>query len=111
MCGPPMKSTNLAQSPATPYIRPLAALFVVPIIRRTIFFGVVLLTLGIGIRMMFDILRANDLTGIELLILLLFAVTFGWITLAFWTAMSGFILRLSKRDPLSLRRCPPGESH
>jgi len=59
--------------------------------------------------MMFDILRANDLTGIEIMILLLFAVTFGWITIAFWTGMIGFMLRLAKRDPLSLRRFPPWE--
>jgi membrane glycosyltransferase len=106
-----MKSTNLAQSPATPRIRPLAALFAAPVIRRTIFFGLVLLTMCAGISMMFDILRANDITGIEIMILLLFAVTFGWITIAFWTGMSGFILRLAKRDPLSLRRLPPWAHH
>jgi membrane glycosyltransferase len=104
-----MKSTNLSQFSVIPRIRPLATLFAAPVIRRTIFFGLVLLTMFAGISMMFDILRANDITGIEIMILLLFAVTFGWITISFWTGIIGFILRLAKRDPISLRRFPSWE--
>jgi membrane glycosyltransferase len=57
--------------------------------------------------MMLNILRANGMTPIEMAILLVFTVTFGWIALSFWTAMAGFFLRLTQRDPLSLRRSPP----
>ncbi len=40
-------------------------------------------------------------------ILFLFAVTFGWITVAFWTAVIGFVLQLAKLEPISLHRFPP----
>jgi membrane glycosyltransferase len=102
-----MKSTSLSQFPTILHTHSLATLFAAPVIRRTIFFGLVLLTMFAGVSMMSDILRANGMTEIEIMILLLFAVTFGWITIAFWTAMIGFILRLAKRDPISLRRFPP----
>src|SRR5215213_5869215 len=90
----------------TECIGPLAASAAVPALRRTIFFGLALLTTFAGTGMMFEILRANGLTGTEAVIIGLFAVTFGWITVAFWTAMIGFVLRLLKLDPLSLRRLP-----
>ena len=40
--------------------------------------------------------------------LLLFLVLFAWISLAFWSATIGFVLGVSGRDPLSLRRLDPG---
>src|SRR4051812_7864281 len=102
-----MTSTNSAHSLVSSSLRPLAGTCAAPALRRTIFFGLVFLTTFAGVNMMFEILRANGMTGIETAILVLFAVTFGWITVAFWTAMSGFVLRLLKLDPLSLCRLPP----
>jgi membrane glycosyltransferase len=37
----------------------------------------------------------------------LFAVTFAWISIAFWTSVAGFVLQLLRLDPLSLRPSPP----
>lgn len=73
-------------------------------LRRPLFFLLVAATTGYGVSMMFDILRANGLTPLELAILVLFAVTFAWIAVALCTAVIGFVLQLFRLDPLSLRR-------
>jgi membrane glycosyltransferase len=104
-----MITTSSPQLLVTKCIGSLAASAVTPALRRTLFFGLVLLTTCVGTNMMLEILQANGLTDIEMAILVLFAVTFGWITIALWTAMIGFVLQLLRRDPLSLRRCPPWE--
>ncbi len=75
-----------------------------PWLRRLVFFTVVLVTAAAGVAMMFDILRANGITTLEMAILALFAVTYSWITIAFWSAAIGFTLQLLRRDPLTLRR-------
>lgn len=75
-----------------------------PRLRRLVFFSCVLLTSAFGVMTMFHVLNANGITSLEGLILGLFAVTFGWITLAFWTALAGFAFQLLGRDPLSFRR-------
>ena len=72
--------------------------------RRILFFTLVVLTAGLSCRMMFDILVANGMTLIELMILVLFTITFSWLVISFWSAVMGFICHLLKIDPLSLRR-------
>ena len=64
---------------------------------------VVATTLG-GVLLMLDIMRSNGITPLEGLILALFAATFGWISMAFWSGILGFGLHLLGRDPLSLAR-------
>ncbi len=66
--------------------------------RRTLFFGLTLLTALTGGFLMLDILRANGPTPLELLALPLFMVLFGWIAGAFWTAIAGFMVLLAGRD-------------
>jgi membrane glycosyltransferase len=76
-------------------------------LRRVSFFAIVIATTLLGVVMMFDILRANGTTALEAVILALFAITFAWITVAFWGAVIGFVLQLWRRDPLTLRRVAP----
>jgi len=59
---------------------------------------------------MFEILRVNGITPLQCVVLGLFVITYGWITIAFWTAIIGFVLRLSHRDPLTLARVIPKAS-
>ena len=73
-------------------------------LRRRVFSGVVVATTLVGIGMMLDIVRDNGITILEILVLALFAVTFGWISVAFWNAVVGFGLMVLRRDPLSLER-------
>jgi membrane glycosyltransferase len=89
--------TPATQAPALPLIAPLARL------RRLILFGLAVFTAGTGISMMFEILSPNGMTVIEIGILILFIPAFTWISLSFWTAIAGFLLRLTQLDPIWLR--------
>jgi membrane glycosyltransferase len=73
-------------------------------LRRWVFFVLVLASTGFGVNLMLDILSAGGMTLLESSILVLFAVTFAWIAISFWTAVAGFILQLASRDPLTLGR-------
>jgi membrane glycosyltransferase len=73
-----------------------------PRLRRLVFFAAVLATTAWGVALMLDVLSVNGMTALELSILVLFAITFAWISIAFWTAVAGFVLQLLGRDPLSL---------
>ncbi|MEX0582092.1 MAG: glucans biosynthesis glucosyltransferase MdoH [Sneathiella sp.] len=72
--------------------------------RRILFFTLVALTAGLSCSMMFDILVANGMTVIELMILILFTITFSWLVISFWSAVAGFVCHVLGLDPLSLRR-------
>ncbi|MBB3141290.1 glucans biosynthesis glucosyltransferase MdoH [Halomonas organivorans] len=72
--------------------------------RRWVFALLVAATTGLGMWTMFRILHVGGLTPLELAILALFSVTFGWIVIAFWSGVIGFTLTLAGRDPLSLAR-------
>jgi membrane glycosyltransferase len=67
--------------------------------RRLLFFGLTLATSLIASLLMLDILRANSLTVLEAMSLVLFFGLFTWIAGAFWTAIAGFIIRLRGGDP------------
>jgi membrane glycosyltransferase len=71
-------------------------------LRRSLFFGLTLLTAGCATALLLDVLQANGLSGIELLGLLLFFGLFTWIAAAFWTAIAGFAVRLAGRDPAGI---------
>jgi membrane glycosyltransferase len=72
--------------------------------RLPLFLTLVAGTLLGGVWMMLGILASGGLTWLEAVILVLFVPTFGWISLAFWTAVLGFGLQLLRVDPLTLRR-------
>jgi len=67
-------------------------------VRRTLFFGLTFLTSIGASALLFDVLQANGLSGIELVGLALFFGLFTWIAGALWTAIAGFFVRLVGRD-------------
>ena len=67
--------------------------------RRATFFGLTFLSALLAGGLMFDIVKANGLTILEGIGLVLFIGLFTWIAGAFWTAVAGFIIRLRDRDP------------
>lgn len=73
-------------------------------LRRALFFGLTLSSSLLATDKMFDILRANGLSILEALSLLLFFVLFTWITGSFWTAVAGFFIRACGRDPAALHQ-------
>ncbi len=72
-------------------------------LRRYVYVILSLITAVYGLYIMFDILRANDLTAIETVILVLFSICFTWISLAFWSGLIGFVLQMLHLDPLTLK--------
>ena len=75
-------------------------------LRRLLFFGLVLLTTALAVSGMLFVLGPDGLDFRSTLSLILFALLFAWIGQSFWTAVIGLVLRLCRRDPLSLRRLP-----
>ena len=71
--------------------------------RRLSYAVLTILTAVAGVYMMYDILSANGITVLEGIILVLFAISFSWITTAFWSALCGFVLQMLRIDPLSLK--------
>jgi membrane glycosyltransferase len=72
-------------------------------LRRYVYVILSLCTAISGVYIMFDILRANDLTTLETVILVLFGISFTWLSLAFWSGLFGFLLQMLRIDPLTLR--------
>ena len=72
-------------------------------LRRYVYVILSVLTAISGVYIMFDILRANDLTALEAVILLLFGISFTWLSLAFWSGLFGFVLQMLRIDPLTLK--------
>lgn len=66
------------------------------LLRRTMFFGLTFTTAAAAGFLMFDIVRTNGLTYLELAGLLLFVVLFTWISGGFWTVVAGCIIRLTR---------------
>src|SRR5580692_6320267 len=67
--------------------------------RRLLFFGLTLTSSVLASLLMLDILRANSLTVLEAMSLVLFFGLFTWISGAFWTAVAGFVIRLKGGAP------------
>lgn len=74
-------------------------------LRRIVFVVLVVLTGLFGTAVMASIVWASTVSsGVQWAIVVLFAVTFTWISVAFWTALAGFVLHMLQRDPLHLQR-------
>src|SRR6516165_8624381 len=71
-------------------------------LRRTLFFGLTLLTSAAATGLLLDVLEANGVTWIEVVGLVLFFGLFTWITGALWTAIAGFGVQLAGRDPQAI---------
>ncbi|MFC2992473.1 glucans biosynthesis glucosyltransferase MdoH [Halomonas tibetensis] len=74
--------------------------------RRALLAGLVCLTTLIGAGLMWRILQPGSVTPLQWGILALFTAIFAWVAVGFWTAVAGFLLLLTDRDPLTLARRP-----
>lgn len=88
---------DLVQAPADAIQIPARAL------RRYLYAILSVTTAVAGVYIMFDILRANDLTALEAVILVLFGISFTWLSLAFWSGFFGFLIQMLRLDPLTLK--------
>jgi len=66
--------------------------------RRALFFLFTFASSGFATSLMFNILKANGLTVLKSIALVLFVMLFTWIAGAFWTAVAGFVVKIIGRD-------------
>lgn len=72
--------------------------------RRYGLLALVIASTGFAVERMLGVVQADGFSTLDAITLVLFAATFAWITVAFWTALAGFVLGALDRDPLSLGR-------
>jgi membrane glycosyltransferase len=104
---PPLQHFSMVYRPprkAAGFARPWVSASVV---RRMIFFILVLSSTWLGGNTISTILGSEGLTQLTVAIICIFTVLFGWISATFWTALLGFITLTRHRDPFSVH--PPPE--
>ncbi len=69
------------------------------ILRRVVFFGLVLLSTYIASATIITILSPQGISVLEWMIVPVFTFLFGWISINFWTVVIGFFMSLRKREP------------
>ena len=72
--------------------------------RRFVLFAFAAATTAGGIHLLATALGPQVPYGLAIALLVVFALGFGWITLSFWAALIGFVLKVFGLHPLSLRR-------
>ncbi|MEW9797743.1 glucans biosynthesis glucosyltransferase MdoH [Alteromonas sp. CYL-A6] len=81
----------------------LAFIATLPALRLIVMALLVLPSTGLAGWSLYEIFAPNGLTGLEIAQLVPGVILFAWLTMAFWTAVIGFVLSVTERDPLSLR--------
>ena len=75
-------------------------------LRRFVFLALVLATTGSGVALLVSVLPYHGARPLEVVILVLFSMLFGWVTIGFWLSLYGFVLRRFGGDP-----CSPLQRH
>lgn len=74
--------------------------------RRLIVLSLVALSSASATAVMAGILAGDGIDALEIAITLVFALSFAWIAISFWTAVIGCVLQAFAIDPITLRRRP-----
>ncbi len=77
-------------------------------VRRSLFFGLVLISTVIGTLTIKTVLSSGGLSPIKWSIITIFTFLFGWIAINFWTIIFGFFISLSKQDDFLKIPLTPG---
>lgn len=77
--------------------------------RRFLLFGFAAATTAGGVHLLATALGPQVPYALAIALLTVFALGFGWITLSFWAALIGFVLKIFGLHPLSLRRRGAGD--
>ncbi len=73
-------------------------------LRRFLLFGLVLGQTAVAAHFMTEVLPYHGRRPLEIAILVLFALLFGWVSLGFWTGVVGFAVLLAGKDRHSITR-------
>lgn len=72
--------------------------------RRSILVMLVVVTTCLGAVLMSHVLGLEDGRALDLAVLVVFTVSFAWISLSFWASVIGFLLHVLGRHPVTLQR-------
>lgn len=75
--------------------------------RRVIFFTLVTLTTLLALGLLVSVFQTDGFSPVELFLLLLYTILFGWICLAFWSAFMGFWTLLLGQDRCAITQQAP----
>jgi|TARA_B100000161_G_scaffold42050_1_gene25705 membrane glycosyltransferase len=75
--------------------------------RRLFLFGASIAATAYAAWLMTDVLGADQLTIMEMVVVAFFTINFAWISLSFFTGIVGLILRGLKLDAITLKRLKP----
>lgn len=75
--------------------------------RRFFLFGASIAATAYAAWLMADVLGADQLTIMEMVVVAFFAINFAWISLSFFTGIVGLVLRGLKLDAITLKRLKP----
>jgi len=67
-------------------------------LRRVIFFTLTVVTTLVAMGLLTSVYQTDGISLLELILLLLYTILLLWICASFWTAMIGFMIRLTQRD-------------
>lgn len=77
------------------------------LLRRTVYFSLVLLTTAAAMVLLVGVFQKNGVTPLEFTLLILYGLLILWVSTSFWIAAVGFWVQLRGGDPLSITRQPP----
>ena len=80
------------------------------VLRRLILLGLIVVQTYIAAHFMVEVLPYNGTQPLELAIIALFVVLFGWISAGFWTALAGFAVLVIGRDRYAISRTAPPDA-
>ncbi len=75
--------------------------------RRVVLLGLVVAQTYVATNFMIAVLPYHGRQPLEIAMLALFAILFGWISAGFWTAIAGFVLQLLGGDRYAISRTAP----
>jgi len=101
---PPLHRFSMVYRPFVPK-NVLNKLKNILMIRRSVLFVLVLSTTALAGIMVSTILGPEELRPLKYMIISVFMVLFGWISITFWTCLLGFIMLMRRHDPFIIR--PP----
>jgi membrane glycosyltransferase len=78
--------------------------------RRIVLLGLVIGQTVVATELMRAVLPYHGGQPLETLLLVLFAILFGWVSAGFWTAMAGFLVLLIGRDRFAISRSAAGNA-
>ena len=76
-------------------------------LRRLALASLVLATTAAGVLAFWRVLAADGMAPLEAVVLGLFSITFTTSCMAFWTMLTGILLRMTGHHPVTLARQPP----